>query len=435
MDLMKVALGLIVLVNLLLLPFFLYLLMVSLAAFFPRRFRPLATAPRMRFLLAIPAHDEEAGIAATVRSCLAVDYPRELFEVLVIADNCTDQTAAIASREGATVLTRFDATDRSKGHALRFLFDRLAQTGQTDELDAVVVIDADTVVSPSLLSGFADHLERGEDWVQAFDTVANAYDSWRTRLMSYSFGLINGVLLLGQTATGFSAALRGNGMCLSTRGLKRCPWKTCGLVEDLEFSWLLRIAGERIAFAPDAVVYATMLAQGGDAAAIQRQRWEYGRRQLKRDMLGPLVRSEHLKWSAKLAAIIELLMPPLVPLTVLLLISMVYCLCVLCSGSSLVREILFRLLLALVLLECCGLMLYGSSPFVHFEIRWRVLLGLFYFPRYVLWKLSMIARNGPTKWIRTPRESAVGGEVNCQAQCTTRQQRIPPSDEILKCAP
>jgi hypothetical protein len=168
-----------------------------------------------------------------------------------------------------------------------------------------------------------------------------------------------------------------------------------------------------------------MLARGGDAAAKQRQRWEHGRRQLKRDMLGPLVRSDHLKWPAKLAAIIELLMPPLAPLTVLLLISMVYCLCVLCSGSSLVRGTLFWLLVGLVLLECCGLVLYGVSPFVHFEIRGKVLLGLFYFPRYVLWKLSMIFRNRPTKWIRTPRESAVGGEVNGQAQCTTLQQRMP----------
>jgi hypothetical protein len=224
-------------------------------------------------------------------------------------------------------------------------------------------------------------------------------------------------------------------MCLSTRGLKRCPWQTCGLVEDLEFSWSLRIAGEQIAFAPDAVVYATMLAQGGDAAVLQRQRWEYGQRQLKRDMLGPLLGSEHLKVSAKLAAIIELLMPPLVSLTVLLLISMVYCLCVLCSGSSLVPGTLFRLLLALVLLECCALALYGVSPFVHFDIHWKVLLGLSCFPRYVLWKLSMIARSGPTRWIRTPRESPTDGEMNGQAQCTTRQQGIPAPDEALNRAP
>ena len=391
-------------------------------------------APRKRFLIAIPAHDEEACIATTVRSCMAVDYPQELFEVLVVADNCADQTAAIASSEGATVLPRFHDTDRSKGHALRFLFDQLEQTGQIDKFDAVVVVDADTVVRPNLLSRLADYLEQGEDWVQAFDTVANACDSWRTRLMAYSFGLINGVFLLGQTAVGLSAALRGNGMCLSTRGLKRFPWKAYGLVEDLEFSWSLRGAGERIAFAPDAVVCATMLVHGGDAAAIQRQRSEYGRRQLKRDMLYPLVRSKHLKWPAKLAAIIELSMPPLVPLTVLLLTSMVYCLCVLCSGSSLVHGMWFRLLLGLVLLECCGLALYGISPFVHFQTRWNVLLGLFYFPRYVLWRISMIARSGPARWIRTPRESAAGREVNRQPPCTTRQQSTAYPGAVLNCA-
>src|SRR5262249_40988806 len=147
------------------------------------------------------------------------------------------------------------------------------------------VIDADTMVAPNLLSAFASHLARGYDWVQAFDTVANTGASWRTRLMTYSFSLINGVLLRGQAALGLSAALRRNGMCFSTRGLGRFPWRSYGLVEDIEYSWLIRIQGEKVGFASETAVYATMLAHGGKAAVSQRHRWESGRRDLKRRML------------------------------------------------------------------------------------------------------------------------------------------------------
>ena len=166
---------------------------------------PTQGRQHQRFLVAIPAHDEEAGIVATIRSCLAQNYPRELFKVLVIADNCEDQTADLARQEGATVFERTHPTDRSKGHALKSMFEHLAQTDQMDRLDAVVIIDADTVVDTDLLKGLSRYLDRGDDWIQVFDTVANSDDSWRTRLLAYSFGLINGVLLLGQSALGLGA--------------------------------------------------------------------------------------------------------------------------------------------------------------------------------------------------------------------------------------
>src|SRR5271165_5812496 len=117
MGVSQILLGLFLLASIVSLPYLWFLLIISLAA---------ATAPKpreddrkkpshLRFVVAIPAHDEEAGIVETVRSCLAQDYPRELFDVLVIADNCQDQTADLARREGATVLERSHPTDRSKG--------------------------------------------------------------------------------------------------------------------------------------------------------------------------------------------------------------------------------------------------------------------------------------------------------------------------------
>src|SRR5258708_8959262 len=140
-----------------------------------------ATDPR--FAVVVPAHDEEGGIATTVSSLLGVDYPPDRFSVVVVADNCSDQTAARAEQAGARVLVRRDDEKRGKGYALAHAFERLVS-----EVDAVVVVDADTVVSPNLLRAFAVRINGGALAVQADYAVRNPNASWRTRLMAIAFG-------------------------------------------------------------------------------------------------------------------------------------------------------------------------------------------------------------------------------------------------------
>src|SRR5262249_55063462 len=160
-------------------------------------------------------------ITTTIRSCLSANYPESRFGVAVIADNCSDQTASLAASLGVRVVERFDAVKKSKGFAIEFLIDSLAQSGELDSLDALVVIDADTTIDRDLLLHFDRSLQGGCDWIQCYYSVANPDETWRTRLMAYAFSLFNGVTLLGQTALGTSAGFRGNGMCLATRGLRR----------------------------------------------------------------------------------------------------------------------------------------------------------------------------------------------------------------------
>src|SRR5258708_26989340 len=109
---------------------------------------PDAAGTPSKFDVVVPAHNEANGIAATVKDLLSVDYPSAMRRVLVVADNCSDDTASVAAVAGATVLERNDTSRRGKGYALAHAFERSMSEGSAD---AIVVVDADTKVTPNLL--------------------------------------------------------------------------------------------------------------------------------------------------------------------------------------------------------------------------------------------------------------------------------------------
>jgi cellulose synthase/poly-beta-1,6-N-acetylglucosamine synthase-like glycosyltransferase len=394
------------------LPYVLSMLLTSLAAIvFLKKTRKNDTSCgqvkpfERRFLIAIPAHDEETEIAETVRSCRVVHYPASLFDVLVIADNCTDDTALRAAEAGARVLEHVDASQKSKGCAIEYMIDALKKSGEFDSLDALVIVDADSTVESNLLEQFALGLDRGSDWMQCYDCVGNADCSWRTRIMAYGFSLLNGVTLAGWKALGLSTSFRGNGMCMSTNGLRRIPWNARSLVEDLEYSWIVRVAGERIDFIENTRVCATMLSSGGTPLADQRRRWEFGRLAVCRNMLGPLVRSRNLSWPQKVAAILELTSQPTSHIALLYLILSV-------AAAALTPDMILRKQYVVMAIVCSSLavatvalLVHGLSPFIVSLIPWRFASSLLYVPYYIIWRLHVLAKGRPQSWIRTHRES------------------------------
>ena len=219
-------------------------------------------------------------------------------------------------------------------------------------------------------------------------------------------------------------------MCFSTRGLNRFPWRTFGLVEDLEYSWSLRIAGETIVFAPDLSVHATMLAEGGRAAAAQRRRWEFGRRELKTKMLGALLTTSRLGFFARAAAVIELLMPTLVVLGSVSLASLLLAVGFTVTTPEWSRSRVFCWLLFLDAVGFSGLILYAMLPFLRFSLRWSVLGSLIHLPAYAIWKFKTALHGRPTEWIRTTRvtgdPSAISQKPGCRS--STIASTIPPPD-------
>ncbi|MGH8518099.1 MAG: glycosyltransferase family 2 protein, partial [Panacagrimonas sp.] len=283
-----------------------YLLLLTLLSGRPSI--PPRASQRPRFVVVVPAHDEAAGIARTVESLLALDWPADARRVCVVADNCSDRTAAIAREAGAEVFERHDVERRGKGYALEFAFARLLEPGG---FDAVVVVDADTAVSLDLLKAFAARLERGAQACQAFYGVLNPMASWRTRLITIALAIFHRLRGRGREALGLSCGLRGNGMCFTQDTLVRVPHRAFSIVEDLEYGLLLGRAGIRVEYVDEAHVLGEMVSSAKSARS-QRQRWEGGRAQMVSRYGWPILREAVRRKDRVLFDLaLDVLIPPL----------------------------------------------------------------------------------------------------------------------------
>lgn len=352
--------------------------------------------PTRRFRFVVPAHNESAGIGETVASLRNVDYPSELFEVVVVADNCSDDTADKARAAGATVIERTDTERRGKGYALDHVF-----SSTPAEVDAVVVIDADTLVSPNLLHAFAARRELGAKAVQADYAVRNPNAGWRTRLMAVALGAFHIVRSRARERLELSCGLRGNGMCFSTELLREIPHRAYSVVEDVEYGLRLGESGQRIFYTDEAHVYGEMVTTAA-AANSQRRRWEEGRKLLVSQNAARILKAGLSRPDRVLLDLgLDLIIPPLSTIAVLMLV-----------GSMLGGALAFALHAPGIALSAYGA---GVAAVVLYVLRgWSVsgtglrgLLDLALAPVYVIWKIALRFTR-PTRatsdWVRTKRE-------------------------------
>ncbi len=351
----------------------------------------------------VPAHNEENNVAATVSSLLATDYPALRLRVLVVADNCRDETASVARGAGASVLERRDAVRRGKGYALAAGFEHVLAD---PTVDAVAVVDADTSVSANLFREMACAFQRGDDVVQADYGVSNAMASWRTRLMVIALSCFHGVRSTARERLALSCGLRGTGMGFTRAALVGVPHDSTGLVEDVEYGIALGLAGHRVAYLGAAHVRAEMPSTAA-AATSQRDRWEHGRRQLIRRWGPSLARAAPgNRVAADLLA--DLLVPPLAQLVATLLV-------VGSVGAVLASSGVTALPVALSATGLAGVCLYVTRGWQLSATGLRGLRDLVTAPAYVGWKLGskVLGRAKPRRdngWVRTAREPLEGND-------------------------
>jgi cellulose synthase/poly-beta-1,6-N-acetylglucosamine synthase-like glycosyltransferase len=250
----------------------LYTVCLPIAGLWTRQITVMAP-PRSRFAIVVPAHNEERVIEMLIRSCRAIDYPAELVDIYVVADNCTDATAEVAAAAGASVIRRENREERGKGYALDYAF-RVILSGRRS-YDAFVVFDADNLVHPDFLKIMNSHLCRGDRIIQGRMDAKNPTDTWISSTFAMSVWVSNRFWFLAKYNLGLSSVLGGTGMCIAADLIRDIGWGAHSFTEDLEFTMKALSRGVKTVWAHNAICYDEKVQTFG-ASWRQRRRWVQG---------------------------------------------------------------------------------------------------------------------------------------------------------------
>ncbi len=245
-----------------------------------RDVRHASTSPRHRFLIVIPAHNEQASLLHALASCEQLDYPPEMFVTTVLADNCQDATAEIARGAGVTCLERNDPDRLGKGYALAWALERLQQDRAHD---AYVILDADCTLDPQALRVADAFLTSGARVLQTNHRIMNpdatpiSYAAAVGRRLEYD------LFFAPKSCFGFAVLLVGTGMVLHRSVLEQCPWTSHSCTEDTEYTIRLAEQHQPVRFASNAWIECRA-AETISQLRIQRNRWAQGNLSLGRSL-------------------------------------------------------------------------------------------------------------------------------------------------------
>lgn len=347
------------------------------------------------FIVLMPAHDEAAGIERSVADVLAQLRPGD--RMLVVADNCTDDTAAIAQRLGAYVIERHDPALRGKSYALEFgrAFMASDPSWQDNAHAVVIIVDADCSPQPGALCRLAATSMANDAVVQGAYLLTPPPGATPIVQMScFAFMVKNLIRQIALRRLAGVALLQGSGMAFPMPVFQRIDWSGTSLVEDLDMGLRLLFAGTHVTFDEAATFLSPASSQGGTAS--QRRRWEHGM------MQSTYIFVPRLIWIALLGRPrwLFLALDQTIPPTVLLVLSAAVTTCLGMMVGGLATPVIILLLCDIALMG--GLLMawiwHGRGL-----LPWRNIVASV---RYIGWKLPIFAQfvtRRQKQWIRTDR--------------------------------
>lgn len=288
----------------------------SLASFLPQRANSMVNIPpevEPSTVVLMPAHDEAAIIGSMVFQALqALPAGGRL---LVVADNCTDDTAALARAAGADVLERFDLHMRGKGYALAHGVDHLRHAPP----DVVIVMDADCTAAPGCLAAIANTAHRLQRPVQAmYDMLAPPGAGLMQRMAAFAWDFRTRLRAEGYRRLGLPCQLMGSGMAFPWPLLEQINLATGHIVEDLKLGLDCAQVGKPPCFFPSMTVTSTF-PSNEQGTQSQRKRWEHGHLSMvAKQAPGLLWQAVTRGNAALLALVLDMCIPPLALLVLLL---------------------------------------------------------------------------------------------------------------------
>jgi cellulose synthase/poly-beta-1,6-N-acetylglucosamine synthase-like glycosyltransferase len=356
----------------------------------PRR----TTSKGARILYLVPAHNEGALVRACIRSVRLQLYPTDQIRVVVIADNCTDDTAGQARSAGADVFERLDPDAPGKPAAIAWALKRL----DLRSCDALVILDADSIVDDRHAAALAKHGDLRKRVFEGFNDVGNRQASALTRMAAVFAAARYGSAYRLKQRAGINVPL-SNGLCIGTDILRAFPWQATSLSEDLEVYARLTALGVPIELAADAHVYAqetNTLQQ----ASTQRARWLAGRIDVLHRLGELILKSRAIGWLQKLDTIAELAVPgPAFQAGV-------------CGGLALLLFLIdapaWQLLASLLLVTLVRPVIYALIGVRLDAEPFKALASFAFLPVYAVWRCVNAIRSatllfGHGPWVRTAR--------------------------------
>lgn len=355
---------------------------------------PPAATSRARLAVLMPAHNEATGIAPAIHSVLAQLQSGD--RLLVVADNCSDDTAAVAAAAGAEVILRHDMQRRGKGYALDFGVRHLGM----DPPRIVVIVDADCLLAKDALAHLASACHQSGRPVQALylmNTPPGA--GLKARLAEFAWVVRNLVRPLGYWRRGLPCQLMGTGMAFPWALIEKAPLATGHITEDLQLGLMMAGTGTPPLFCPSAQV-SSSFPSDATALAAQRTRWEHGHVGVIAS-LGPRLMLQALgrRDGQLLAMVLDLCVPPLASLALLLVAGLAAATTLLVLGGPVIP----LMLAALGILAFALGVLHAWRTFGRHIVSMVELLSV---PLYVLNKLPIYARllySRQAEWVRTKR--------------------------------
>ncbi len=350
---------------------------------------------RPKIAVLIPAHNEALAIEATLKGVLSQIQSGD--SVVVIADNCQDETAEIAAKTGATVIERNNTEQRGKGYALDYGCQFLSQ----DPPNVVVMLDADCSIEPQTIERISYQAQQTQKPIQALYLMQPPVpDSPEDLISAFAFLIKNRVRPQGLANLGKPCMLTGSGMAIPWSAIQEIQLANGNIAEDMKLGIDLAIAGYPPQFC-DAAKVVSRLPKKSSVKKSQRTRWEHGHLQIIINQIPRLLKTS---WTNQRSDLLFLALEISVPPMSLLVIIWILVLALnLLGGFFLNFWLPAQLMLILGLILTISI-LNSWRKFGSEIIPWQKLL---YVPFYLLWKIPLYIKfllAPQQEWVKTERE-------------------------------
>jgi cellulose synthase/poly-beta-1,6-N-acetylglucosamine synthase-like glycosyltransferase len=386
---------LIVLTCIILLPI-LVLFVQVICAYLPKHHKNIVDDSLCRVAVMIPAHNESTGISATISSILP--HMQATDRVVVIADNCDDDTAQIALDAGVEVVERYDELQRGKGFAL----DCGVRYLESDPPDVVVIVDADCIIEQGSLRSLATHSYQLLRPVQSLYLMLTLPEAGlKSKIAQFAWMVKNKVRPLGFDQLGLPCPLMGSGMAFPWKQISSVALSSDNIVEDVKLGIDLAKMGHPPIFFPQTLV-TSYFPVSTESQATQRKRWEHGHLTMILIEAPKLFLTALMRMDVRLISMaLDLVVPP-IALLVMLLVALTAIILLSYWSGLIAAFVLWLLAMALSLLTITIMGAWWGwarsiLPFTGFLMAPIYVLGKI--PNYFLY---LVKRQ--KKWVRTDRD-------------------------------